>query len=122
MVDQAEMEGSGQDLMTVVQAVVLLKCTRQLVTIAEKNARFLLDQQAASLYFAAVVLKTKEIPIQEDPEEEIFPPKADHPLDGKIDRCLKLPVMSVKTTVKFLFSQAEISLSTVVIVSERKRE
>lgn len=41
------------------------RCTRQFVTIAEKNAKYLSDQQAASLYFAAIALIEIEVLIQD---------------------------------------------------------
>jgi len=79
----------------------LLKCTRQLVIIVEKNAKYPLGRLMASRFSAAVALKTIEVLIQE---------------------CLKRFVMSVETAVEFLFNQAAESQSIAVIVLGRKRE
>src|SRR5688572_17789121 len=58
----------NQDLVT--EIVVLLKCTKQFVTIVVMSVKYLLDQPAVNLYTAAIVLKAKEAQIQEEMKEE----------------------------------------------------
>lgn len=57
-----------------------LRCTKQFVINVEENVKFHLNPLRVNLFFAVIVLKTKEVLSQEG-----FPPKADQPLAGKKD-------------------------------------
>ena len=109
MVDRAEEE---------ILEIDLSLCTKRFVIIVEKIAKYLLSQQAVNLYFAAVVLKKIEVPIQEDLREEILKDL----LILRISECLTQFVIIVEIVVRFLFSQAVESQSTAVIVLELKRK
>ncbi len=113
---EEEEVGKEEAALVIVLQEDLLRCIRRFATNADKIVKCLLGQPAVSLFIAVIVSRATEISIQ-----EIFPPKEDHPLDGKREKCLKPPAMNVEILVRFLFNQAEINLSTAVIVLGRKK-
>lgn len=115
--------GKEEVLMTGTQEAQL-KCSRQLVVIAEKAVKYLSGLLTVNLFFAAAVLKTIGDQIQEDlkigaPIDPDSPPKKDH---GKTDRCLMQYVITAETAVKYLSGQALINQSIAVIVLRKKEE
>lgn len=117
IVDQIEVV-SDQGLTTVVQIVVQLRCTKQFVTTAAGNVRFLLDQPAVNQFFAATALKIKEVDLN---QEDLKTRLASRARAKRADQCLMLFVLNAETTVKFHFNPALINLFTAAIVLERKR-
>lgn len=102
-------ELANQDLVTAV-TVALLKCTGQLVTIVEKNVKFLSGQPAANLFFAAIVLKAKGVVLIQEGLKDL-----------KTGQCLMLPVLTVGKTVKFRFGPAVINRYFAATVLGEKR-
>src|SRR3989338_4161438 len=100
--DLAEEEVLQEEALTEEMCEALLRCIRLSATIAIKTAKCLFGRQAANLFSAVIVLRTKKVLVREDLKAGM----SQGSKDLMSVKCLMRFAMIAEMTVKCLFVQA----------------